>query len=127
LVDRMGDEYHRLAFVLHDAQQLFLQHLARLRIERGERLVHQQDVRIDRERAYQADALLHAAGELIRIMPLETLEADEIEIMRNAFLDALRWRMRHRQTESRVVVDGLPRQQAEMLEHHRDATRRPGN
>ena len=47
LVDRMGDEHHGLALVgpLHELQQLLLQDLAGLRVERGERLVHQQDRR----------------------------------------------------------------------------------
>ncbi len=127
LVDRVGDEHHGLALVLHDAQQLLLQHLAGLRVERGERLVHQHDVRIDRERAHQADALLHAAGELVGIVPLETVQADQIEIVPDALLDARSRRMRHREAERRVVMHGLPRQQAEMLEHHRDALRRAGD
>ena len=53
------------------AQQFLLQHLAGLRVERGERLVHQQHRRVHRERADEADALLHAAGELIGIVLLE--------------------------------------------------------
>ena len=73
LVDRVGDEHHGLALLepFHDAQKLLLQNLSRLRIERSERLVHQQDFRIDGERAHEADALLHAAGELIGIVLLE--------------------------------------------------------
>ena len=63
-------------------EQLLLQDFARLRVERGERLVHQQDRRIHRERAHQADALLHAAGELIGIVLLEAGEPDELEIVR---------------------------------------------
>ena len=35
------------------------------RIERRERLVHQQNVRIEQQRAGDGDALLHAAGEFI--------------------------------------------------------------
>jgi hypothetical protein len=41
--------------------------------KRAERLVHQQDLRIERE----PDALLHAAGNLVRIVPAETLEPDQ--------------------------------------------------
>ena len=47
-------------------QQLGLHGLARLRVERAERLVHQQHLGIDGERAGDADALLHAAGKLMR-------------------------------------------------------------
>ena len=67
---------------LHQLQQLLLQNFAGLRVERGERLVHQQDRRVDGERADEADALLHAAGELIGIVLLEAGEADQVEIMR---------------------------------------------
>ena len=126
LVDRMGDEHHGLALVgpLHELQELLLQDLAGLRVERGERLVHQQDRRIDRERAHEADALLHAAGELIGILLLEAGEADEVEIVPHALLDDGRRRAGHGEPEGGVLVDGLPRQQAEMLEHHGDARRR---
>ena len=130
LVDRMGDEHHGLALIrpLHELQQLFLQDFAGLRVERGERLVHQQDRRVHGERAHEADALLHAAGELIGVMALEAGEADEIEIVRDALLDLCARRAGHRQPERGVVVDGLPRQQAEMLKHHGDAVRRtPGD
>ena len=41
--------------------------LARQRVERRERLVHQQHARIGRERARQRDALLHAARQLVDI------------------------------------------------------------
>ena len=109
-------------------QQLLLQDLARLRVERGERLVHQQDRRVDRERAHEADALLHAARELIGIMPLEPGEADEIEIMPDALGDRRAGlRAGHRQPERRVLVDRLPRQQPEVLKDHGDAVRRSGN
>src|SRR5260370_4008794 len=36
-----------------------------------------------------------------------------------------RWRARHGESERRVLMDGLPRQQSEMLEDHGDARRGP--
>ena len=92
LVDRVGDEHHGLALfrALHELQQFLLQDFAGLRVERGERLVHQQHRRVHRERADEADALLHAAGELIGIVLLEAGEADQLEIMRDALLDRRR-------------------------------------
>ena len=47
-----------------DGQQQFLHALARQRIERAERLVHQQEFRFGGQRAGDADALAHAAGQL---------------------------------------------------------------
>src|SRR5579871_1769371 len=70
LVDLMGDEQHGLASLLPDAHQLGLHDLAGLRIERGERLVHQENLRIDGERAGKVDALAHATGKLARIIAL---------------------------------------------------------
>ena len=51
--------------------------LARERVERAERLVHQHHFRVAGERARDADALLHAAGELVDGRVGELLEADE--------------------------------------------------
>ncbi len=48
-----------------------------MRVERAERLVHQQQRRIVDQRAHQRDALLHAAGQLPRIAVLEAGEADQ--------------------------------------------------
>ena len=53
--------------LLPDAGQLLLQGHAGLRIDAGEGLVHQQHVGLVGQRAHHADALLHAAGELVGI------------------------------------------------------------
>src|SRR6185312_11967060 len=66
-LDRMRNEQHRLALALPDGQQLVLQEIARLHVERPEGLVHQQHLGLDRQRAGDAHALLHAAGQLVRI------------------------------------------------------------
>ena len=67
LVDVVRHVEDRLARPLPDRQQLLLHELARLGVERGERLVHQQHGRIDGQRARDAHALPHAARELVRI------------------------------------------------------------
>ena len=56
--------------------QLVLHLAADQRIEGRKRLVHQQDFGIGAERPRQADALLHAAGELRRILVLVAGKAD---------------------------------------------------
>ena len=60
-------EDDRLAALRPDALDVAVELLARHRVERGERLVHQQHARVGRERAGQRDALLHAAGELVHV------------------------------------------------------------
>ena len=48
--------------------ELVVQQVARHRVERAERLVHQQHVGVLRERAGERDALAHAARELVRAL-----------------------------------------------------------
>ena len=73
----VGDEQRGLAGALERLRQVALQHHAGLRVDRGERLVEQQHVRIDGERARQRHALAHAAGQLVRIV---TGKFGEVEI-----------------------------------------------
>ena len=54
--------------LLPDREQLEVEPLARHLVERAERLVHQQEGGLERERARDRDALLHAAGELPRVV-----------------------------------------------------------
>ena len=62
-----------------DALQLEVHLLARHRVERAERLVHEEERRVVDEGAGDRGALLHAAGQLVRIGVLEPLEAHEHE------------------------------------------------
>ena len=52
---------------------------AQVRVERGEGLVEQHDLGLDRERPGERDALLLAAGELVGVAALESAEPDELE------------------------------------------------
>src|SRR5450631_1651948 len=121
LLDRMGDKNHGGRPFIPDAQQLELQNLARLRVDRRERLIHQQHIRFDGERTRQPAALLHAAGHLIGERGFEAAEADQLDELRHLALDLRLRRAGHAQAIGDVVEYGLPRKQAEMLEHHGDA------
>ena len=67
------------------AQELGLEAVARDRVERAERLVHQHQRRVDGERAGEADALALPAGELRReALAVVGLEADELEELGSA-------------------------------------------
>ena len=70
---------HRLAGLGPDLQQLGLHELARLRVQRRERLIHQQHGRVRRQRPGQIHALLHAAGKLRRIVPFEAAQAHQLD------------------------------------------------
>ena len=82
LLDEMRDEQQALqphAAARPEAVDLRAQRLRRQHVERGERLVHAQQLGPADQRPGDADALLHAAGELLRVRLLEALEADEID------------------------------------------------
>ncbi len=75
----MGDEQRGLLQLLLDLQHLVAEQQPRLLIDRGERLVHQQDLRLGRERARHRHALAHAAREFGGIAPLEAVEPDHFD------------------------------------------------
>ena len=79
LVDVMRDHEHGLPGGGADAAHLVLQRAAGQRVERRERLVHHHDLRLDRQRTRNADALLHAAGEFGRALVLRAGEADAVD------------------------------------------------
>src|SRR5687767_15997860 len=60
----VGDEEDRRAGARPDVLQFQLKDIARLSVERGEGLVHEEHLRLDGEGASKLDALLHATGEL---------------------------------------------------------------
>ena len=91
---------------------------ARLRVERAERLVHQQHRGIDGERARNADALFHAAGELMRAALLRIGEADQLEIFFRGVAQGTAAHALHFQAEHHVLQGIEPGQQFGVLEHH---------
>ena len=68
-----------IAELLAHAQHEVLEVAARLRVDRRERLVHQQDRRLVGERARDRDALLHAAGQLPRVVVDEARQPDGLD------------------------------------------------
>src|SRR5439155_196549 len=79
LVQAMRHEDHGLACPAPDVEEPFAHEHARLLVEGTERLVHQEDLRVDGERAADRDALLHAPGELTWVLLREALEAERAE------------------------------------------------
>ena len=68
-----------VAFVAsRDPLKLHVHLVARHRVERAERLVHEQDLGVVAQGPGDRDALAHAAGELARERLLEALQADEL-------------------------------------------------
>ncbi|OFT87956.1 hypothetical protein HMPREF3115_15030 [Burkholderia sp. HMSC10F09] len=126
-LDRVRDEQQREARVVPQPQQLFLHLAARQRIERGERLVHQQHARLHRERARNGDALLHAARQRMRIRIGERAEPHLVEIVQRTFARFGTRQLRgDAQRKRDVLHDGLPRRQLiELLKHDHAIRARP--
>ena len=117
------DHHHRALRAGDDLQQLVLQVRARQRVERAEGLVHQQHLRLHRQRAGDADALLHAAGDLVRPLGRGVRHADQLERRLGArscscaVVSLLAEHALDRQVH--VLEAGQPGQQRVVLEHHR--------
>ena len=79
----MGDKADGLAGPLPQGQKLFVQIIAYDLIQRPERLIHQQDVGIERQGARDAGALLHAAGKLPGIFAPEPVQLDQRQHVSN--------------------------------------------
>ena len=124
LVHVVGDEHHGLRRLREDDGNLALQLLPGDGVERAKRLIEQQHVGIKRERPGEADALLHAAGQFVRIVADEALEPDEPHEALGALLDLRGRQLRHLQPEGDVAGDGQPGKQVELLKHHRARRRR---
>src|SRR5213596_2038063 len=131
LVQAVGHEDHGLARPAPDVEEPLAHEHARLLVEGAERLVHQEDLRVDGERAADRDALLHAPGELARVLLREALEAERREELRRDRAPARRRRAPELEAELHVLEHRAPGKEARILEHGRDPTRvgagdRPG-
>jgi hypothetical protein len=62
-----------------------------MRIEGGERLVHEQHLRLIGKHARNLDALFHAAGQLGGMFVILALQPDEIEVAMCTFETLLSW------------------------------------
>src|ERR1700736_1030878 len=81
LFHAVGNEQDRARIDPRDPDQLLLHHHSGLGIERAERLVHQQHLRLDRVGAGDGDPLLHAARKLVREIVLRPRHSHEGEIL----------------------------------------------
>ena len=109
-----------LPISLLEAHDLVLHVAPDQRIERAERLVVEHHLGVGRERARHADALLHAARELIGELVRGVLEADERQHLVRALLPLALADALHLEAEGDVVDHAPVREQAEVLEDHRD-------
>ena len=120
LVQIVGDVEGGRPLALPKRQEILHQQLARLGVERRQRLVQQQHGRAHGQCAGDADALAHAAGQLLGQRLAEVPQTHAAQ----AGLDALPPLGRRQRVvfedERQVVLDAAPGQQGEVLEDEGD-------
>ena len=80
--------------------QFAAQVLGREHVERGKRFIHEENFRLDRQGARESDALFHAAGELLGIGVLESLQAHRVQRFERAAMALL---VRHRRAPAAAL------------------------
>ena len=110
LLDVVGDEDEARSGLVAHPLQFVLQRGLGHGIERGERLVHQQHLGAQRQRARDLHALLHAAGQLPGIIVGVAVEPNETERVAHPLLD-LAARQSAFQPEGDIARDRAPLQQ----------------
>ena len=118
LVDVVGDEHHRPSLAIPRIEQLILHLNAGQRVERAERLVHQQNGRVDRIGAGDGATLLHAAGEHLGQGVGEVGKTDEIDEALRGRAPLGRATAGDPQAELHVLSDGEPGKERVLLKDH---------
>ena len=124
LRDAVGDEQDGLAALLPDAQQLQVHALAGQRVERPERLVHQDQAGIVDQRPGDGGALLHAAGEFVGIFLLVAGQPDHVDQAAGALARLAHGQAEDFRRQQDIFQHPPPFQQQRLLEHHADIARR---
>ena len=125
----VGDEHRGDVHLVVQPAQPVAQLLADLRVERAERLVEQQHLRLDGERTGQRHALALAAGQLRRVAVGELLQVDELEQLVDPRLDLRLRPLADLQAERDVAAHGHVLERRVVLEHEADVAllrRQPG-
>src|SRR5262249_55707392 len=118
LVDAVGDEDDRRAAARPYREEILLQLLARLGVERTEGLVPEDENRFAHQRARYSDALLHPAGQLMGKVRGKGAEPHQFDEMARAIAALGRAHAVDLERKLDIAHYRAPRQQAEILKHH---------
>lgn len=122
----MSDHYGGYAELPLEVQQVGAELLPYLRVERAERLVKEQDPRLDSKCPRERHSLLLPAGELVDSPLTEALQLDHGEELLHLLADLLvRGALSplfHGKTEGDVLAHGHVLEQRVVLEHEADAS-----
>src|SRR5579883_507952 len=117
-LDVVGDEQDRDARRPPNVEEKLLHHHPRLRIERPEGLIHEQDGRLIREASRDRDPLLHPARKRLGQSFREVLESDDLQVHARDLRAVLGGHPGELETESDVLLDGQPRKERVALKDH---------
>ena len=118
LGDVVRDEEDRVVLDPRDVEEEPLHPPPRHRVERAERLVHQDDARLVHERPGDRDALLHPAREVFREALREVEEADLLQHLAGAVAAFFRVDAPELQAVLDVLLDRQPAERRVGLEDH---------
>src|SRR6516162_7546693 len=123
LLDIVSHEHDRLPGRLVNVGELQLQRVAGDRVDRGKRLVHQQQFGVGGERTSDADALLLAARKLVRILVAigRRVEAKQLEQLADSVADPCFRPFQEPRHGRDVVLDRPMRKQPDRLDGIADA------
>src|SRR3954469_1298488 len=116
----MGNEEDSGAGLTPQLQNLISHEKARLLVESAKRFVEQDKARFQDQRACDADALAHAAGELSWVGPREIAQAHQPHDVINTPLDLAWHGAPATQPEGDVVPNGQPSEGRILLEDDAD-------
>ena len=125
-VEIVRDEQDRLAHLRLQREQFVLQLAPDHGVQRRERLVHQQDVGVGRQRPRQADALLHAARQLADVAIGPVRESDQRQFLVGDAIAGVGCVAAELEAERDVLAHRPRRDQRELLEDHRDTRQNVG-
>ena len=114
----VGYENNGLVGFPPDPQQIHMEFFSRKFIQCGKGLVHQQDLRPDRQGSCNAHSLLHAAAELPGIMIRKIRQSHELEHLIRPLDPICLGHLHDLQRQHDVFPDGAPVIQHCTLEHH---------
>ena len=110
------DKYDGWGSLFPDAFQFVVKHVARLRVERREGFVHQENLWLQSQRARQRHALFHSSGELVNVVIFKMRKVNHAEVLSGAIAPLISRNAAHFQTEFHVLPHRQPGEQAQFLE-----------
>ena len=108
-------------------QQLILEDNPRLRVQRPERFIHQDDIRLVNQGSHQRAPFAHSSGEFVGIMVLEAAQTDLGNILRCLLVSLVGRHAAELQRHLDVITQRAPGQEIVVLGHISDIGVDPGN